>query len=87
VRFNTNNDRVTLTWTDNANNETGFTVQRATNAAFTAGLTTSNVAANTTTFTTGNLPRNTSFYFRVQAVNATGTSAWVNATPFPIITP
>ncbi|MBK8050345.1 MAG: multicopper oxidase domain-containing protein [Anaerolineales bacterium] len=37
---NVNNATVTLTWTDNANNESGFTVQRATNAAFTQGLNT-----------------------------------------------
>ena len=34
-----------------ATNETGFTVQRATNAGFTAGLTTTNVAANATALT------------------------------------
>lgn len=81
------NDRVTLTWTDNANNETGFTVQRATDAAFTANLVTNNVGANTTRFQTGNVPRNTNFYFRIRANNSAGSSDWVNATPFPILTP
>ena len=69
------NDRVTLTWTDLAN-ETGYTVQRATNATFTAGLVTSNLGANVTTFTTGNVPRNTTFYFRVRGFNAVSPSAW-----------
>jgi len=82
-----NNARVTLTWTDNANNETGFTIQRATNAAFTTGLATSTVGANATTFTTGNIARNTDFYFRVWATNASGASAVVNAAPFPVHTP
>lgn len=86
-RVNNRNARVTVTWTDSANNETGFRIQRATNAAFTAGLVTSTVGANVTTFTTGNVPRFTDFYFRVQAYNATGSSAYVNASPFPVPTP
>jgi cobalamin biosynthesis protein CobT len=87
VRATGNNDRVVLAWIDNSNNETGFTIQRATNAAFTIGLVTSNVGANVTTFTTGNVSRNTNYYFRIQATNAVGTSFWVNATPFPALTP
>jgi len=80
------NARVTLTWTDVAG-ETGYTIQRATNAAFTANLVTGVVRANAVTFVTGNVPRSTAFYFRIQAFNGAGPSAWVNATPFPIITP
>lgn len=82
-----NNARVTLTWTDNSNNETGFRIQRATNTAFTAGLTTVTVGANTTTYQTGNITRNTDFYFRIQAYNNAGASAWVLAAPLPIRTP
>jgi hypothetical protein len=77
---------VTLTWLDVAT-ETGYTIQMATNSTFTANLVTSTVAANTTTFTTGNVPRFTPYYFRVQAFNGAGVSAWTNATPFPITTP
>jgi FtsP/CotA-like multicopper oxidase with cupredoxin domain len=73
-----NNARVTLNWVDNANDETGFTIQRATNLNFTASLTTSTVAANTTTFNTGNIARNTTYYFRVRAFNQSGNSAWSN---------
>ncbi|MCM2356767.1 MAG: multicopper oxidase domain-containing protein [Geobacteraceae bacterium] len=86
-RFNNRNDRVTLTWTDNANNETGFRIQRASDQNFTLGVTTSTVGANVTTFTTGNLPRGATFYFRVQAFNAAGTSAYVDAANNPITTP
>jgi FtsP/CotA-like multicopper oxidase with cupredoxin domain len=78
-----NNERVTITWTDNANNETGFTIQRATNATFTTGLVTTNVGANTTTYTTGNISR-VAYYIRVRANNVLGFSAWVNATPSPL---
>ncbi|MBI5653246.1 MAG: multicopper oxidase domain-containing protein [Chloroflexi bacterium] len=78
--------RVTLTWTDNANNETGFRIQRATNATFTAGLQTQTVAANSTTRIELRT-RNRTYYYRIQSYNGSGASAWVNATPFPIITP
>lgn len=82
-----NNRTVVLNWTDNSNNETGFTIQRATNAAFTANLTTVNVAANTTTSLQTGLVRNTAYYFRIRANNgAIIFSAWVNASPFPITT-
>lgn len=78
--------RVTLTWTDSSNNETGFRIQRATNATFTAGLQTQTVAANATV-RVETRSRNRTYYYRIQAFNAQGASAWVNATPFPIVTP
>jgi len=87
ARANGNNDRVTLGWTDNSNNESSFTIQRATNAGFTAGLNTSTVAANSITAQQTGLNRNASYYYRIQSVNAVGVSAWVNATPFPVVTP
>jgi len=80
-----NNARVTLIWTDNSNNEAGFTIQRSTSADFTANVTSTNVGANTTTFQTGNVSRKTLFYFRVQAFNAAGTSAWSNV--ISVLTP
>jgi FtsP/CotA-like multicopper oxidase with cupredoxin domain len=79
--------RVTLSWVDNASDESGFEIQSATDDAFTAGLSTSTVAANATVFTTGNVASGANLYFRVRAVNAAGPSAWANATPFPILTP
>jgi hypothetical protein len=77
---------VTLTWTDNANNETGFRIQRASNATFTAGLNTSTVGANTVTLQQNRNSR-TTYYYRIQSYNSVGASVWVNFTPFPIVTP
>ena len=78
---------MTLTWTDNTTNETGFTIQRSTSPTFANGVTTVNVAATATTFTQTGLSRNTAYYFRIRANNgAFVSSAWVNATPFPITT-
>lgn len=80
------NNRITLTWVDNANNETSFTIQRATNAGFTANLqTVTGIAANSTTFNQ-TVPRTDAgnfitFYYRIQAVNAAGASGWATAPP------
>lgn len=77
---------VDLTWTDNSSNETGFTIEQATNAAFTTGLKSTTVAAGAVTANLPRLSRATTYYFRIRANNTIGSSAWVNATPFPIIT-
>jgi hypothetical protein len=90
ARNNNNNDRITLTWTvPPGNNQTGFTIQMSPNSTFPAGnqTTTANVGASATTWTSGNVPRNTAYYLRIQAINNGGASVWVNATPFPISTP
>ena len=75
--------KVTLNWTDNADNETGFRIQYATSSNFN-GAVESQVGMNVTTFTATNLTRATNYYFRIQAFNSNSSSAWVNATPFPI---
>jgi FtsP/CotA-like multicopper oxidase with cupredoxin domain len=87
VPRNNNRSRINVAWADNSTNETGFTLQYATSIDFTTGVVTINLPANTTTYQTGNLPRNTSYYVRVRSVNGTLPSLWVNATPFPVITP
>lgn len=78
-------DRVTLTWTNNAPGATtGFTIQRSTTAAFTT-VTTSTAGATATTFTQTGVPRGTTFYYRVRALNLGGASAWSNVAS--ILTP
>jgi hypothetical protein len=79
--------RVNMIWTDNSNNESRFVIQRATDPNFTTNLFTSNRGANTTAWSNGNLPRGTTFYYRIRSENPYGVSAWVNLTPFPIVTP
>ncbi len=78
VRVTNSPDRVTLTWTDNSNNETGFTIQRATDAAFTAGLNTQTVAANATTASQSVPTRNVTYYYRIQANGSIANSDWSN---------
>ena len=67
-------------WADNANNETGFTMEWATDAIFTTDFGTQNVLANNTLSYVPNLATNT-WYFRVRAVNQVGTSGWVTSNP------
>jgi FtsP/CotA-like multicopper oxidase with cupredoxin domain len=85
ARGNGNNDNVTLTWTA-VPGASGYTIQRATNAGFSAGLSTTG-AGQVITLTQTGLARAASYYYRIRATNAVGNSAWVTATPLPIVTP
>ncbi|MBI3843808.1 MAG: fibronectin type III domain-containing protein [Planctomycetes bacterium] len=71
---------VNMTWVDNSTNETGFTIQRATNSTFTTGVQAFNWAANATTYTDidPGLMGRTRYYYRICAWNSVGNSAWSN---------
>jgi FtsP/CotA-like multicopper oxidase with cupredoxin domain len=75
---------VTLGWVDNASNETGYTIQRATNATFTTGLVTTAVPGAITvspaSYVLSGMTKGTKYFFRVAATNAAGTSAYVAST-------
>ncbi|SMP61713.1 fibronectin type III domain-containing protein [Anoxynatronum buryatiense] len=77
------NNQVTLTWKDNATNETGFKIERKTgNGSFSEIAT---VAANVVTFTNTGLSNNTAYTYRVRAYNAAGNSDYSNeATVAPL---
>ena len=72
--------RAALTWTDNSVSETNFTIQRATDAGFTTGLTNFTVAGSTpnnatggtTGFTDTTVATNTRYFYRVMATNVVG---------------
>jgi hypothetical protein len=77
-------NKARLTWVDNSLNETGFTIQRATNEAFTTELVTYTVGANTQTFQDpGQLANKTTYYYRVFATNTVGDTMTPN---FPTMT-
>jgi FtsP/CotA-like multicopper oxidase with cupredoxin domain/fibronectin type 3 domain-containing protein len=65
-----------LNWLDNSNNESGFTIQIATNNTFTTGLQTIQVGSNVTSYLFSGLLPNTKYYFRVLAFNVAGSSPW-----------
>jgi hypothetical protein len=70
---------ITVNWTLGTANGaavTGIQVQRATNAGFTAGLNTTNLAATALTTTTPRMVAGTTYYFRVAEVTAGGASVW-----------
>ena len=73
-----NRDNVTLSWTQPSGNPvTSYTLQRATNGAFTSNLNTSTIAGNLlATLQTGLTPK-TTYYYRLSATNASGASGWV----------
>jgi peptidyl-Asp metalloendopeptidase len=67
---------VRLTWRDNADDETGFTLQRATNGGSFADR--ASLAANTTSFTDSGLVAGTTYSYRVRAWNSVGNSDFSN---------
>ncbi len=76
---------VSLAWLDNANNETGFQLERATNPAFTVGLNVTNLPADKLNLTQKGLYRGVTYYFRIRSYNTGGYSAWSNV--FILVTP
>ena len=68
---------VTLNWTDNSSNETGFLIQRAEDAGFNLGVVNATVGANTVTFAQS-VARGKTYYYRAHAFTDTSTSAWSN---------
>ncbi len=75
----TSSTQVNLTWTDNSASESGFELDRATNAGFTAGLVTTTLAANTTSRSVTGLSPATTYYFSVRAVTGNGFSGYSNS--------
>ncbi len=76
--------QVNLAWVDNANNESGYVVERATSADFATNWTNFNLilAPNTTSYSDTTTVGNTSYYYRVNAFNSVGVfSAFANAAP------
>lgn len=69
--------QLTLTWSDNSSNETGFEVERATatTGPFTRVTT---VGSNATTYTDTSVQTNTRYYYRVRAYNAAGVSQFTD---------
>jgi hypothetical protein len=70
---------VTLTWA-HTGVATDFTIQRATNATFTKGVRSFTATASPATQTVSK----GTYYYRIRANGTGGSSAWTNASPFPI---
>ncbi len=70
--------QVNLSWADNASNETGFRISRATNSTFTSNPATVTVAAGATTYSDTAVTGRTTYYYRIVAYNSAGNSANFN---------
>lgn len=66
--------QINLSWKDMSSNETGFYVECSLNGVNWSRVAT--LAANTTTYASTGLTRNTKYYYRVQSFNASGVSAY-----------
>lgn len=74
--FKTQTNYIELSWTDNANNEDGFTLERSTdNQNFTA---IGSLAADVISFQDNSLTPSTTYYYRAFAFNAVGNSSYSN---------
>ncbi|MGD9148447.1 MAG: fibronectin type III domain-containing protein, partial [Anaerolineae bacterium] len=69
-------DQIDLTWTDNADDEAGFKIERSLDASAWALLDT--VGANVTSYQDTGLQASTTYYYRVYAYNGAGNSAYSN---------
>src|SRR5262249_41538979 len=67
--------QINLSWTDNSNNESGFTIDRATDSGFSQNVVSVTLGADVTSFQASGLGASTTYFFRVRATNAAGDSA------------
>lgn len=72
----TTSSAVGLSWTDNASNETGFNVERSTDAVNWGGIATT--SANTSSYYDSGLSASTTYYYRVRTFNYGAYSAYTN---------
>ena len=72
--------RIDLTWSDNANNEAGFRIERCQDAGCSAFAEIGQAGANATGFSDTSVSASTTYSYRVLAFNAGGTSDYSNTT-------
>jgi hypothetical protein len=70
--------QINLSWTDNANNETAYKVERSPNGTDSWVEIAGSLPANTSTFNNTGLTANTTYFYRVRASNAGGDSPYSN---------
>ena len=69
-------DAITLSWTDNADNDLGFFIERSSDAISWEQI--GNTGPDTVTFTDTGLPSGETFYYQVQAFNSSGVSGYTD---------
>jgi predicted phage tail protein len=71
-------NRIDLAWTDNANSEVGFRIERCRGSICTNFALIATVGSNVTSYRSSGLAANTTYRYRVHAFNASGTSGYSN---------
>jgi fibronectin type 3 domain-containing protein len=69
--------QISLTWTDNSSNESGFNIERSPDGS-TGWAQVGQVGANVTSYTDSSLSPSTTYYYRVDAYNGGGSSGYTN---------
>ncbi len=75
VAASSSSSQIGLVWTDNANNETGYNVERLNGATWTV---IASLPANSSSYSNTGLTANTAYSYRVNAINAAGPSTYSN---------
>jgi Domain of unknown function (DUF1929)/Kelch motif/Fibronectin type III domain len=70
--------QISLAWSDNSSNESGFRIERCQGAGCTNFAEIAQVGANTTTYVDGGLVPLVTYEYRIRAFNAAGNSAYSN---------
>jgi hypothetical protein len=65
--------RIDLTWTYNSSSQAGFVIERSTTSSSTTFVPLTETAADTRSYSDSNLQNKTTYYYRVFAVDSTGT--------------
>ena len=68
--------QITISWQDNSDNESGFTIKRSLDGS--SWMEINSAALNATSYTDAGLNSETTYYYQVNAFNATGVSAYTN---------
>ncbi len=74
---NITENSIDLNWSDNSTNETGFQVERSLSPT-TGYVRITTTTADVTSYTSTGLDQNTTYYYRVRAINPSGQSAYSN---------
>jgi hypothetical protein len=75
--------QVSLVWTDNSNNESGFSIERSTDNVNFSQIAT--VGPNVTTYSDRNVALYTFYYYRVRSYNSFGFSGYSNAAAYFVL--
>ncbi len=72
--------QILLFWTDNANNETGFKIERSTISSTSGFSQIATVGVDVSTYSDNGLSPGTHYWYRVRATNSAGNSGYSNVT-------